>query len=53
MQVTDARRALMSYMECGDYSTAASLLDELNHSYPEMGAQLSLEVAEAYPSHTL
>lgn len=53
MQVNDARRKLMALMECGDYSSAATLLDEINFAYPEAGARLSAEVAEAYPRHTL
>jgi len=53
MDVSNARQKLMAYMECRDYSSAATLLDEINYAYPEAGAQLSLEVAEAYPAHSL
>jgi hypothetical protein len=43
-----ARQHVMAALECNDTSRAETLMMEFEAVYPEAGAQLREEVAEAY-----
>ncbi len=46
--IREARMVVMAALECGDESRAETLMTEFEAVYPEQGAQLRLEVEEAY-----